>query len=100
NEVAGKGHTPQSRPAHMAGIDLVRLARTQRLLEGHVDEADLHALRADDLGGGGVLGDVGGQRANAAGPVEHLAAPHHVLSLREAYADGLSAILPESMKSV
>ena len=84
----------------MTRIDLARASITERLLEGHVDEAHFQTLRANDLGRGGVLGDLRAERTNAAGALQHLAAPHHILALREAKADGLRAILPARLEGI
>ena len=57
-------------PAHLTIPDVAQRAVAEGLNEGPGDQPNLQIGLADDLGRGRVLGRLGGQRGNPAGPIE------------------------------
>ena len=72
----------------------------ERLAEGAIDEAHALAGTAHDLGRRRILGDLGAERADAAGALQIGAAPQHGLALRKAEADRVGGVLPARLIGV
>ena len=72
----------------------------ERLLERPVDEMGVQPLRPDELGRGGVFGDLRAQSFDASACFQHVPSPQHRLALREAVAGGFARILPARLIGV
>ena len=69
-----KGFPPHSRPARLPHPDIAQAAIAERLFERTIDEIDGEPLAAHELRRGGVLRDLGAERANSFPPPLYRAA--------------------------
>jgi len=96
----GEGRPSEARPPELPPPDVLELPRPERLLERLIDQMGVEALGADEFGRGGVLGDFGAERLDAAAGLEDVAPPQHRLALSEAESEGLGRILPARLIGV
>ena len=95
-----EGGAPQPRPAQLPRPHARQRAQAERLREGAVDQPHAQALLAHQLGRGGVLGQLGTQRMDAAGALQVDAPPEQRLALREAEAQAVGGELPARLVAV
>jgi hypothetical protein len=99
-EHEGKGHAPQPRPTLLPAPDFGGAPRTERLLEGIVDEMDLQPRRFEQLRQRSVLRDLGAKRTDAAAALDQALAHQHALALREGDAERIRGIFPTRLIGV
>jgi hypothetical protein len=95
-----EGDATQACPAGLARPDFAKCAQTERLLEGRGDQIDVQPEPVDQLGRRGILGNLGGKRADIAIGFEHGLVPQHALALGETEAERLPGILPARLQRV